>query len=70
MSTAFGLYKAKVIRALMAAGYKHNAEEFADCLDMSFEEVKHLHHTEWSHHINRDLNEYRKENPHEFEIKH
>lgn len=66
MSTAFGLFKGKVIRALNAAGFKHNAEEFADCLDMSFEECKHLHHTMWGELIRRDLEEYRKENPHEF----
>lgn len=70
MATAFGLYKAKVIRALMAAGFKHNAEEFADCLDMSFDEIKHLHHTQWGESIKRDLEEYRKENPHEFATQH
>lgn len=66
MATAFGLYKAKVIRALMAAGFKHNAEDFADALDMSFDEVKHLHHTMWNDFIRRDLEEYRKANPDEF----
>lgn len=66
MATAFGLFKSKVIRALHAEGFNGNAEEFADCLDMSFEEIKHLHHNMWGDFIRRDLEEYKKDNPHEF----
>lgn len=66
MAAEFELFKSKVIRALRAEGFSGNAEEFADCLDMSFEEVKHLHHNMWGDFIRRDLAEYKKENPHEF----
>lgn len=72
MATAFGLYKAKVIRALTAAGFKGNAQEFAEYLQDSFEEAqaKDPSAATWTAMIHKDLAEFKAENPHEFATQH
>lgn len=64
---SFGFFKRKVVRALEKAGFKGDPYAFAECLDMSYEEVKHLNSNLWDEFIRRDLAAFKKENPHEFE---
>lgn len=72
MSTAFGLYKGKVVKALTAEGFKGDPHEFAEYLRDSFEEaqVKDPSANTWTAMIQKDLAEFKAENPHEFETQH
>lgn len=72
MATAFGLYKGKVVRALMAEGFKGDPFEFAEYLVDSFEEAsaKDPSAETWTAMIQKDLAEFKAENPHEFEVRH
>lgn len=72
MSTAFGLYKGKVVKALTAAGFKGDPNKFAEYLRDSFEEAqaKDPSAATWSAMIQKDLAEFKAENPHEFETQH
>lgn len=64
---SFGFFKRKVIRALESAGFKGDAHELADSLDMSYDNIKFLPFKWWDQEIARELEEFRAENPHEFE---
>lgn len=72
MDTAFGLYKGKVVTALKAEGFKGDPHEFADYLVDSFEEAnaKDPSSATWAAMIQKDLAEFKAENPHEFEARH
>ena len=61
MAAEFKLFKSKVIRALRAEGFSGNAEEFADCLDMSFEELSgKMPIDEWLPYLENELIEYKR----------
>lgn len=70
MIAGFDFFKLKVANQLRDAGFKGDAEAFAECLDMSYDNIKHVHHTEWNAKIAEELAEFKAENPHEFETQH
>lgn len=67
MIGSFAMFKCKVVRALNAAGFKGDAKELADSLDMSYDNIKHMPVTWWDRSIAKELAEFKAENPEEFE---
>lgn len=64
---SFGFFKRKVIRALEAHGFRGNSQELAESLDMSYDNIKFLPLKWWDQEIARELEEFKAENPEEFE---
>lgn len=67
MTNGFDTFKEKVIKHLNYAGFKGNAEEFADSLDMSYDDIKDLPVDQWDLHIKCDLVDYKLDVPEDFE---
>lgn len=61
----FLLFRGLVYTALTKAGFKGDAWEFSD-LDMSFEEVKDQPVNSWTKHIRKDLGDYKRDCPEDF----
>lgn len=57
------IYKKLVIYCLLSANYKGNPYATASSLDMSFDEIKDEHYSEWFPKILDDLKEYASDCP-------
>ena len=55
---------------LLSCGYKGNALETAESLDMSFDEVKDLHFSEWLQKMMEDVKAYAADCPELFPEQH
>lgn len=60
------LFRQIVKAALEQSGYKKDADELADALDMSFDEIKGLPFSQWGYHILKDLQEMIADCPEDF----
>lgn len=65
----FAAYKRMVVRRLEMAGFKGDAVEFAESLDMSFMDLIEMNVPvdKWHIHIDCDLVEYKADVPEDFE---
>lgn len=63
----FDLYRGMVCGLLEREGFKGNPWDLASSLDMSFEEVKDKPAFMWLNQAESDLEDFRLENPDEFE---
>ena len=57
------IYKKLVIYMLLSVNYKGNPYRTASSLDMSFEDIKSKHYSDWLPQIMEDLKEYASDCP-------
>lgn len=67
---AWLLYRALAAKTLEDLLFKGNAWAFTECLDGSFDEIKDKPLEYWDSVILEDAEEYKKENPEDFETVH
>lgn len=63
----WALYRGMVCHVLTERGYKDDAWQLADALDMSFDEIKDMNYSLWPDIISYDCDEFMRESPHLFE---
>ena len=66
-SNQFHLFRAIVCDELTSSGFKGNAWLFSGDLDMSFQEVQGTPFESWSRAIAKDLADYKRDFPEDFE---